>query len=79
ASLKELGDSNMITQQKEAMINKDAPNPSVEAILHDFNTPISSLLLNAKTLPKTKESYDKISRIESRSEQQQHQQQLLED
>ena len=34
ASLKELSDSNMITQQKEAMINKDAPNPSVEAILH---------------------------------------------
>jgi len=34
ASLKELSDSNMITKQKEAMINKDAPNPSVEAILH---------------------------------------------
>ena len=36
----------------------------VRDILHDFNTPISSLLLNAKTLPKTKESYDKIRRIE---------------
>ena len=36
----------------------------VKDILHDFNTPISSLLLNVKTLPKTKESYDKINRIE---------------
>jgi len=36
----------------------------IKDILHDFNTPISSLLLNIKTLPKTKESYDKIHRIE---------------
>jgi len=36
----------------------------VKDILHDFNTPISSLLLNVKTLPKTKESYNKINRIE---------------
>jgi len=36
----------------------------VKDILHDFNTPISSLLLNVKTLPKTKDSYDKINRIE---------------
>ncbi len=36
----------------------------VKDILHDFNTPISSLLLNVKTLPKTKESYEKINRIE---------------
>jgi len=36
----------------------------VKDILHDFNTPISSLLLNVKTLPKTKENYDKINRIE---------------
>ena len=36
----------------------------IKDILHDFNTPISSLLLNVKTLPKTKESYDKINRIE---------------
>jgi len=36
----------------------------IKDILHDFNTPISSLLLNIKTLPKTKENYDKINRIE---------------
>ncbi len=36
----------------------------IKDILHDFNTPISSLLLNVKTLPKTKDSYDKIHRIE---------------
>ncbi|MBU1668023.1 HAMP domain-containing histidine kinase [bacterium] len=36
----------------------------IKDILHDFNTPISSLLLNVKTLPKSKESYDKINRIE---------------
>ncbi|MCH9741566.1 MAG: HAMP domain-containing histidine kinase [Epsilonproteobacteria bacterium] len=36
----------------------------IKDILHDFNTPISSLLLNVKTMPKTKESYDKINRIE---------------
>ena len=36
----------------------------IKDILHDFNTPISSLLLNIKTLPKTRESYDKINRIE---------------
>lgn len=36
----------------------------IKDILHDFNTPISSLLLNVKTLPRTKESYDKINRIE---------------
>lgn len=36
----------------------------IKDILHDFNTPISSLLLNVKTLPKTKESYEKINRIE---------------
>jgi signal transduction histidine kinase len=36
----------------------------VKDILHDFNTPISSLLLNIKTLPKTKESHEKINRIE---------------
>ena len=36
----------------------------IKDILHDFNTPISSLLLNIKTLPKSKESYDKINRIE---------------
>ena len=36
----------------------------IKDILHDFNTPISSLMLNVKTLPKTKESYDKVYRIE---------------
>ena len=36
----------------------------VKDILHDFNTPISSIMLNVKTLPKTKESYNKIHRIE---------------
>ncbi len=36
----------------------------IKDILHDFNTPISSLLLNVKTLPKTKECYDKVNRIE---------------
>lgn len=34
AKLKELSDSDMVTQQKAAMIDKSAPNPSVEAILH---------------------------------------------
>ena len=34
AELKTLSDKEMVRQQKEAMINKKAPNPSVEAILH---------------------------------------------
>jgi rhamnose utilization protein RhaD (predicted bifunctional aldolase and dehydrogenase) len=34
AKLKALSDSDMVTQQKAAMIDKSAPNPSVEAILH---------------------------------------------
>jgi len=36
----------------------------IKDILHDFNTPISSLLLNIKILSKTKENYAKIHRIE---------------
>ncbi len=34
AKLKSLSDSDMVTQQKAAMIDKNAPTPSVEAILH---------------------------------------------
>lgn len=34
ATLVQLSDSDMVSQQKEAMIEKSAPNPSVEAILH---------------------------------------------
>ncbi len=34
AQLKSLSDSDMVTQQKAAMTDKSAPNPSVEAILH---------------------------------------------
>ena len=34
AALETLSDSDMVTQQKAAMIDKSAPNPSVEAILH---------------------------------------------
>ncbi len=34
AELKELSDSDMVSGQKAAMIDKSAPNPSVEAILH---------------------------------------------
>ena len=34
ATLPQLSDSEMVSQQKEAMIDKSAPNPSVEAILH---------------------------------------------
>lgn len=34
AKLESLSDSDMVSQQKEAMIDKSAPNPSVEAILH---------------------------------------------
>ena len=34
ATLESLSDSDMVTQQKSAMINSSAPNPSVEAILH---------------------------------------------
>ncbi|MFA6191486.1 MAG: class II aldolase/adducin family protein [Sulfurimonas sp.] len=34
AQLKELCDSDMVAGQKDAMIDKTAPNPSVEAILH---------------------------------------------
>ena len=34
ATLVKLSDTDMVSQQKEAMIDKSAPNPSVEAILH---------------------------------------------
>ena len=34
AKLETLSDSDMVDRQKAAMINKNAPNPSVEAILH---------------------------------------------
>jgi len=34
ATLPQLSDSEMVSQQKEAMLDKSAPNPSVEAILH---------------------------------------------
>ena len=34
AKLEELSDSQMVAAQREAMIDKSAPNPSVEAILH---------------------------------------------
>jgi len=34
AKLKSLSDSDMVSQQKAAMTDKSAPNPSVEAILH---------------------------------------------
>ena len=34
AALAELSDTDMVSGQKEAMIDKSAPNPSVEAILH---------------------------------------------
>ncbi len=34
AKLESLSDSDMVTQQKAAMTDKSAPNPSVEAILH---------------------------------------------
>lgn len=34
ASLNVLSDTDMVSQQKEAMTDKSAPNPSVEAILH---------------------------------------------
>ncbi len=34
AKLKALSDTDMVTEQKAAMIDKTAPNPSVEAILH---------------------------------------------
>ncbi len=34
AKCKQLSDSDMVAQQKAAMIDKSAPNPSVEAILH---------------------------------------------
>jgi len=34
AALSKLSDTDMVAQQKEAMIDKSAPNPSVEAILH---------------------------------------------
>jgi len=34
AKLESLSDSDMVTQQKAAMTDKNAPNPSVEAILH---------------------------------------------
>ena len=33
-------------------------------ILHDFNTPISSIMLNIQTLEKSKNNYNKIQRIE---------------
>ena len=36
----------------------------IKDILHDFNTPISSILLNVQTLEKNKSNYNKIQRIE---------------
>jgi signal transduction histidine kinase len=36
----------------------------IKDILHDFNTPISSIMLNIKMLKKTKENHTKINRIE---------------
>jgi rhamnose utilization protein RhaD (predicted bifunctional aldolase and dehydrogenase)/NAD(P)-dependent dehydrogenase (short-subunit alcohol dehydrogenase family) len=34
ATIKQLADADMVLQQRAAMLNPDAPNPSVEAILH---------------------------------------------
>ena len=34
AELESLSDSDMVSQQRAAMLNPDAPNPSIEAILH---------------------------------------------
>ena len=34
AELKQLSDSDMVTHQRAAMLNPDAPNPSIEAIVH---------------------------------------------
>ena len=34
AKLEKLSDSDMVAKQREAMLDKEAPNPSVEAILH---------------------------------------------
>jgi len=34
AKFKELSDADMVKQQRAAMLNPDAPNPSIEAILH---------------------------------------------
>ena len=36
----------------------------IKDILHDFNTPISSIILNVQTLEKNKSNYNKIQRIE---------------
>lgn len=36
----------------------------IKDILHDFNTPISSIMINIKTLEKTKTNYNKIQRTE---------------
>jgi len=36
----------------------------IKDILHDFNTPISSIILNIKMLTKTKENHSKVNRIE---------------
>jgi signal transduction histidine kinase len=36
----------------------------IKDILHDFNTPISAIVLNVKMLPKTKENHTKVNRIE---------------
>jgi signal transduction histidine kinase len=36
----------------------------IKDILHDFNTPISSIMLNIKMLKKTKDNHTKINRIE---------------
>jgi hypothetical protein len=36
----------------------------IKDILHDFNTPISAIILNVKMIAKNKESYTKINRIE---------------
>ncbi|WP_428738340.1 sensor histidine kinase [Sulfurimonas sp.] len=39
-------------------------NEFIKDILHDLNTPISSLLINVKTLEKSEKNYKKIVRIE---------------
>jgi len=39
-------------------------NDFIKDILHDINTPLSSIVLNSKMLKKTKENYSKLNRIE---------------
>ncbi|MEK6196147.1 MAG: class II aldolase/adducin family protein, partial [Deltaproteobacteria bacterium] len=52
AEIKDLSDPDMVTQQRAAMTNPDAPTPSVEAILHAI-LPFKSTPFHPSQIPPT--------------------------